>query len=258
MAEQSPIGNKQVSDHLKQKRQMSATSPKTRRKVVTGRGAIQRVTKDEAPPARGLIRKEAKSDPTGKPMRRLKKRPPGTPGLKRKVPGQAADASKPEVRIVTKTLPDGTVVKKRMVRKKVLKKKKMKELTPEEQEQLRLETEQREKEEAEKRAEEERIMKEKHAEEERLRLEKEAEEKRLEEERIRLEKEAELKRVEEERIRRENERQRILTKIEFCKGALSPEDQTKANKIAEEMVSRNIKWDGYISLSSGIGGSMIK
>ncbi|MBU3915673.1 hypothetical protein KKA14_09085, partial [bacterium] len=161
MAEQSPIGNTQVSEFLRKKRQMSA-DPKTHRiSESSRRGSIQRVTKDDAPPARGLIRKEARSESTGQPVRRLEKRPLGKSGILRTGSDEASDDSKPRVRIITKTLPDGTVVKKRMVRKKVLMKKKLSELTPEEQEKFRLEKEQNEKEEAEKKAEEERVRKEK-------------------------------------------------------------------------------------------------
>ncbi len=75
---------------------------------------------------------------------------------------------------------------------------------------------------------------------------------------MRLEREAELKRIEEEKERQEKERQRIYTKIEYCKGALSPEEQETAKQIAAEMVKRNIKWGGYISISSGIGGSILR
>lgn len=178
-------------------------------------------------------------------------------GVKRvsKSEGAAESGEKPKVKIVKKTLPDGRVVKKRMVLKK---KEPQKELTPEEQEQLRLEKERKEKEEAERKAEEERLRKEREAEEERLRLEREAEEKRKEEERIRLEKEAEQKRIAEEKERQEKERQRIFSKIEYCKGALGPDDRERAKEIAEEMVKRNIKWDGYISLNSGIGGAVLR
>ncbi len=337
MAEQSPIGAKQVSDYLKQQRLANNSEPK--KKELPVRGAIKRISKDEAPPTRGLVRQEtttAKSGTTSRPVRRVKKRAPATkatvgeagklkmrapatkvaagdsgklkmrapttkvaaggPGkLKKRAPITRAGAvetvgagrlvtrvpiqtkdetgriktksgtatnkekqtpdDKPKIKIVTKTLPDGRVVKKRVIVKKVLKKKKV--LTPEEQEKLRLEQEQKAKEAAEKKAEEERLRKEKEAEEERIRLEKEAEAKRLEEERIRLEREAELKRIEDERIRQEKERTRILNKIEACKGSLNDAEVQKAKKIAEEMVKRNIKWNGYISLNSGIGGSVL-
>ncbi len=258
MAEQSPIGTSQVNDYLKSRRQASPNSQRS-----TGaRRTVKRITSDDAPPARGLIRKksssETESKKTGRPAGQLKRKPPAKRRAISRVtesPNTGQDEDKPKVKIVTKTLPDGRVVKKRLV-KKVAKKKK--ELTPEEEEQLRLEKEQREKEEAERKAEEGRLRKEKEAEEERLRLEKEAEEKRKEEERIRLEKEAEQKRIEDEKIRQENERQRIFSKIEYCRGALNEEDKEKAQKIAEEMVKRNIKWGGYISLTSGIGGAILR
>jgi hypothetical protein len=260
MAEQSPTGASQTKQ------------PTTQRRPSTGRGSsrptpkrrtIQRVSLDEAPPARGLIRKEAKepeaTPQTPTPKRRLKRKVAAPRGTIARVtkPDPEQESDKPKVKIVTKTLPDGRVVrvKKKMVKKKVLKTKK--ELTPEEIEQQRLEQEQQEKEEAVKKAEEEARKKAEEAEIERIRLEKEAEEKRLEEERIRLEREAEQKRIEEEKERQEKERQRIYTKIEYCKGALSKEEQETAKKIAEEMVKRNIKWGGYISINSGIGGSII-
>jgi hypothetical protein len=253
MAEQSPIGTKQTNDFLK-KRQ--ATRP-------TGvRQPIKRVSSSDAPPARGLIRKESSTPvtakPVGGPIQRTKPVPPLVrSGISRLANSNISTDSgdKPKVKIVTKTLPDGRVVKKRMVMKSVVKKQ---ELTPEEEEQLRLEKERKEKEEAEKRAEAERIRKEREAEEERLRLEREAEAKRKEEERIRLEKEAELKRIEAEKVRQEKERQRIYSKIEYCKGSLGAEDKLKAKQIAELMVIRNIKWNGYISLSSGIGGAVLQ
>lgn len=257
MAEQSPIGRPQGNDPLQQRKQV-----RTRPKQPSGpRRAIKRITsEDAAPPARGLIRKEkpqAEKAPAGDPSaRKVKRRVPvsrtSPTRITKPAEGQAENG-KPKVKIVTKTLPDGRVVKKRLV-KKVVKKKK--ELTPEEEEQLRLEEERKAKEEAERKAEEERIRKEKEAEEERLRLEREAEEKRLEEERIRLEKEAEQKRIEEEKERQEKERQRILTKIEYYRGALGPKDKERAQQIAEEMVKRNIKWNGYISLTGGIGGAV--
>jgi len=253
MAERSPVGSSQVNDYLK-KRQ--APRPQG------GRQPIRRISSSDAPPARGLIRKESSSTggmrPPGGPTRRPVSAPAARGGVKRLAKRSEGDegADKPKVKIITKTLPDGTVVKKRMVLKK--KPAEKKDLTPEEQEQLRLEKERKEKEEAEKRAEEERLRKEREAEEERLRLEREAEEKRKEEERIRLEKEAEQKRIEAEKARQEKERQRILAKIEYCKGALSQEDKEKAAKIAEAMVARNIQWKGYISITSGIGGSVLR
>ena len=249
MAEQSPIGSNQVNDYLK-KRQTTRTSG--------GRAPIKRVSSKEAPPARGLVRKESSGSArpaVGSLNRGTRTAPPARGGVKRLTRDGAAGEDKPKVKIVTKTLPDGRVVKKKMVMKKKVVKKK--ELTPEEEEKLRLEQEMSEKELAEKRAEEERIRKEKEAEEEKLRLEREAEEKRKEEERIQLEKEAEQKRLEEEKERQEKERQRIYAKIEYCRGSLGPDDKEKAKKIAELMVKRNIKWDGYISLSSGIGGAVL-
>ena len=226
-------------------------------RTLGGRPPVKRVSSSEAPPTRGLIRKESSSSTRpdgGSPNRGARTAPPARGGVKRVTRDGAAEG-KPKVKIVTKTLPDGRVVKKKMVMKKKVVKKK--QLTPEEEEKLRLEQELSEKELAEKRAEEERIRKEREAEEEKLRLEREAEEKRKEEERIRLEKEAEQKRLEEEKERQEKERQRIYAKIEYCKGSLGPEDKEKAKKIAELMGKRNIKWDGYISLSSGIGGAVL-
>ncbi|MBT3225421.1 MAG: hypothetical protein HN580_10865 [Deltaproteobacteria bacterium] len=104
-------------------------------------------------------------------------------------------------------------------------------------------------------AEEERVQKQKElelkkAEAARIRLEKEAEAKRLE-------KENELKRLEEEKIFQEKKGQRIYESIESFQGELSEKEQQLARTIAEEMVKRNIHWEGYISLHSGIGGSML-
>ncbi|MBU2512723.1 hypothetical protein KJ966_15405 [bacterium] len=257
MAEKTPIGTSQVNDFLRKRRQVSPNSQQS----ASPRRTIQRISADDAPPARGLIRKVSSSDTERKqperPVGQLKRRVPTKQGVVSQAarPPKTGEDDKDRVKIVTRTLPDGRVVKKRLV-KKIVKKKE--ELTPEEEEKLRLEKEQLEIEEAEKKAEEERLRKEKEAEEERLRLEKEAEEKRKEEERIRLEKEAEQKRIEEENVRQEKERQRIYNKIAFCKGALNDKDKKKAQKIAEEMVKRNIKWDGYISLTSGIGGAILR
>lgn len=79
-----------------------------------------------------------------------------------------------------------------------------------------------------------------------------------EEERIRLEKEEEAKRIEEENERQQQERERIFKKIEYYKPNLTNEERALAEKIASEMVQRNIKWNGYISLHSGIGGAMLR
>jgi|APSaa5957512622_1039677.scaffolds.fasta_scaffold52815_2 hypothetical protein len=106
---------------------------------------------------------------------------------------------------------------------------------------------QKEKEAAEKKAEAERKFRER----------EEARRVALEERRKR-EKEEELKRIEEEKKQQEKDRQRIFEKIEVSKGKLNDEDREKAIKIADEMVKRGIKWDGYISLSGGIGGSMLR
>lgn len=254
MAEQSPIGAKQTNDFLKNRQAARPTGV---------RQPIKRITTSDAPPVRGLIRKETSgpgaAKPTGGPIQRSKPVPPLVrSGIARPVGSTTptSEGDKPRVKIITKTLPDGTVVKKRLVMKSSIEKKP--ELTPEEAEKLRLEKEQKEKEDAEKRAEAERLRKEQEAEEERLRLEQEAEAKRREEERIRLEKEAEAKRIEAERVRQEKEKQRIYSKIEYCKGSLGTEDKVKAHQIAEQMVIRNIKWNGYISLSSGIGGAVLR
>lgn len=115
---------------------------------------------------------------------------------------------------------------------------------------------------AEKRAEEERIrqqkeLERKRAEAARIRLEKEAEAKRLEEERLKKEREEELKRLEELKVFQEKERQRIFKSIESCRGQLSEEEEALAKTVADEMVKRNIHWEGYISLHSGIGGAML-
>ncbi len=115
---------------------------------------------------------------------------------------------------------------------------------------------------AAKKAEEERIRQQKElerkkAEAERIRLEKAAEAKRLEDERLKKEKEEELKRLEELKVFQAAERQRIFKTIETCRGVLSEKEETVAKTIADEMVKRNIQWEGYISLHSGIGGSML-
>jgi hypothetical protein len=138
-------------------------------------------------------------------------------------------------------------------------------LTAEQEERLKAEAEHRHQQQelARQRAEEERIRRQKEAEQrkaaaEQKRLEREAELKRQEEERIRLEKEAELKRIEAEKIHQENERQRIFQTIESCRGKLEGREVELAKQIAAEMVARNIHWHGYISLSSGIGGAMLR
>jgi len=115
---------------------------------------------------------------------------------------------------------------------------------------------------AQQKAEEERIQKQKtlelrKAEAERMRLEKEAEAKRLEEIRLKQEKEEELKRLEEEKVFQEKERHRIFKTIETCRGVLNEKEQHLAQTIADEMVKRNVRWEGYISLHSGIGGAML-
>jgi len=115
---------------------------------------------------------------------------------------------------------------------------------------------------AQKKAEEERRQKQKElqlrkAEAARIRVEKEAEAKRLEAERLVKEKEVELKRLEEEKIFQEQEGQRIFKSIEACQGKLSEKEQQLARIIADQMVKRNIHWEGYISLHSGIGGAML-
>ncbi len=114
------------------------------------------------------------------------------------------------------------------------------ELTDEEREQIAKEAEI-------KRLEEE---KKKQEEEERLKLEAE--------ERLKLEAEEEAKRLEEEKQRQEQERERIFKKIEYYKPNLTSEEIALAEKIASEMVQRNIKWNGYITLHGGIGGAMLK
>lgn len=115
---------------------------------------------------------------------------------------------------------------------------------------------------AAKKAEEQRVrqqqeMERRKAEAERVRLEKEAEAKRLEAERLKLEKEEEARRLEELKKFQEQERQRIYQTIETYRGAMSEKDQERARTIADEMVKRNIHWEGYISLHSGIGGAML-
>lgn len=267
MAEQSISDSSRTNDYLKQRRQTTRRRPD---QAPPGRRTVRRITKDDdAPPARGLIRKEPKQEPVRKPAA---KNPYGSLGsqtepakrsaapprravkrVAQKAEGESGE-EKQKVKIVKKTLPDGRVVKKRVI----VKKRPKKELTPEEEEKLRLEKEQKAKEETERKAEEERLRKEREAEEERLRLEREAEEKRKEEERIRLEKEAEEKRIAEEKERQEKERERILATIKLYRGHMSEKDQKKAEKIAEEMVSRNIVWKGYISLTSGIGGAVLR
>ncbi len=115
---------------------------------------------------------------------------------------------------------------------------------------------------AAKKAEEQRIERQKElarkkAEAEKLRLEKEAEAKRLEEVRLKKEKEEEVKRLEEEKKLQAQERERILKSIESYRGKLSEKEQELAETIADEMVKRNVHWEGYISLHSGIGGAML-
>lgn len=268
MAEQSSSDSSRTNDNLKQRRQTTRRRPD---QAQQGRRTVRRITKDDdAPPARGLIRKEPKAEPAQRrpsasqygslggqhseppkrsaaPSKRAVKR------VAKKAEGESGE-EKQKVKIVKRTLPDGRVVKKRVI----VKKRPKKELTPEEEEKLRLEKEQKAKEEAERKAEEERLRKEREAEEERLRLEREAEEKRKEEERIRLEKEAEEKRIVEEKERQEKERERILATIKLYRGHMSEKDQKQAEKIAEEMVKRNIVWKGYISLTSGIGGAVLQ
>jgi len=115
---------------------------------------------------------------------------------------------------------------------------------------------------AAKKAEEERIERQKElarkkVEAEKLRLEKEAVAMRLEEERLKKEKEEEVKRLEEEKKFQAQERERILKSIESNRGKLSKKEQELAETIADEMVKRNVHWEGYISLHSGIGGAML-
>ena len=93
-------------------------------------------------------------------------------------------------------------------------------------------------------------------EQEKKRLEEE-ERKKKEEEKIRFEKEAEARRFEEEKIRQEKERQHIIKKIEIFKLHLNPEEKKLAHTIASEMIRRDIRWNGYITLHGGIGGAML-
>ena len=97
----------------------------------------------------------------------------------------------------------------------------------------------------------------KRQEEEKKCLEEE-ERKKKEEEKLRLEQEAEAKRLEEEKVRQEKERQNIYNKIEALRMHLSADEKKLAEKIASEMVRRNICWNGYITLHGGIGGAMLK
>jgi hypothetical protein len=83
-----------------------------------------------------------------------------------------------------------------------------------------------------------------------------AEQKRQKEERIRKTKKAEQKYTEVSKTQHESERQRIFQTIESCRGKLNERQAELARQIAAEMVIRNIKWHGHISLSSGIGGAM--
>jgi len=123
--------------------------------------------------------------------------------------------------------------------------------------------EERKREETRQRAEEQRLKREKEeaekkAEAQRKRQEREEARKRHEEERRKREKEEEIKRMEAEKQRQEKERERIFKRIEASKGKLNDEEREKAQKIADEMVKRDVRWEGYISLSGGIGGSMLR
>ncbi len=238
-----------------------------RRKPTPRRGVIQRITKDDAPVERGLVRKAGagapplKSSPPGdaavRPRRTIRRvakddAPPQRGLIKRIGSEDEAPPERGLIRRKSSKDAEGKQPKKRVVKRRVVKKGGQ-EVTPEEQENLKLEEDlteeqklQREKEEAEKKAEEERLLK-----------EKEEAEKKAEEERLQKEKEEAERKAEEERVRQEQERQRIFNKIEFCMGPLDENERQKALTIADEMVKRNVKWHGYISLNSGIGGSML-
>ena len=217
------------------------------------------------------------------PVRRLKKRPlkrkPTAPAPVKDTLGLmsssrfAGHTEKTDERLLRKPTanrklkrPPGAELKAKG--NKLVKRKVRRKLTPEEIEAKRLKKEAEEAEAAAAEAEakltdEEREQIAKEAEIARLEEEKkqkEAEERlRLaEEERIRLEKEEEAKRIEEENERQQQERERIFKKIEYYKPNLTNEERALAEKIASEMVQRNIKWNGYISLHSGIGGAMLR
>ena len=230
-----------------------------------------------------IRRKKLVAKDGAEPVRRLKKRP-----LKRKpvAPKPAKDtlglmssarfadhSEQTDERLIRKPAPGRKLkrppgVELRTKDKKLVKRKVRRKLTPEEIEAKRLKKEAEElaaaaaeaeakltDEEREQLAKDAEIArqeeeKKKKEEEERLRLEAE--------ERIKLEKEAEAKRLEEEKQRQEQERERIFKKIEYYKPNLTNEERALAEKIASEMVQRNIKWNGYISLHSGIGGAMLR
>jgi len=224
----------------------------------------------------------------GEPVRRLKKRPlkqrPVAPKSVDSKPAKdtlglmssarfADHNEKTDERLIRKPAPGRKLkrppgVEARSIGKKLVKRKVRRKLTPEEIEAKRLKKEAEEAAAAEAEAEakltdEEREQKAIEAEVVRLEEEKKKkeEEERLrleEQEKIRLEKEAEEKRIEAEKERQEQERERIFKKIEHYKPNLTNEERVLAEKIASEMVQRNIKWNGYISLHSGIGGAMLR
>lgn len=248
MAEKTPIGSSHGDDVLRKKKRRPTSQdgkPVRRlkkrplRRKPTGTAPVKdtlgimssaRFATDQEPAAERLVRKEdnpfAKKPAPGRKM----KRPPGA-GLK----------------------PTG----KRLLKRKKLKRK----LSPEEIEVRRLAKEAKEAEAALTEEERAQLAKEaeiKRQEEEKLKQEEE-ERLRLEEvEKVKLEKEEEIKRIEQDKVRQEKERDMIFKKIEHYKNNLSSEEVVIAEKIASEMVKRNIKWNGYISLHSGIGGAMLR
>jgi hypothetical protein len=215
------------------------------------------------------------------PVRRLKKRPlkrkPTAPAPVKDTLGLmsssrfAGHTEKTDERLLRKPTanrklkrPPGAELKAKG--NKLVKRKVRRKLTPEEIEAKRL------KDEAERLKKEAAEAEARLTDEEREQIAKEAEIKRQEEERKKQEEierlkleaaekiklEAEAKRLEEEKQRQEQERERIFKKIEYYKPNLTTEEIALAEKIASEMVQRNIKWSGYITLHGGIGGAMLK
>ena len=261
MAEQTPEGNGEKTDFSERRqRQMNKKEGSERTR---GRGRL--------PPQRGVLKKLRNEESEGAPKKRV-------PMTREEMQRQKAQAKGRTRRPSRGDFADPAAERARLERKLAVERaeeERLKQEQEQKQEQpaarvvdeAKLKEEEEKKkmarEEAEKRAEEIRIRREKEAAEkqaERERKRKEREEARLraEEERKKKEKEEELKRLEEEKQRQEQERKRIFEKIEASKGKLSDEEREKALKIADEMVKRGIKWKGYISLSGGIGGSMLR
>ncbi len=259
MAEQTSDGNGEKTDFLERRQQQID------KKEGSGRSRGSR----RLPPQRGVLKKirDEESALEGAP----KKREPMT---REQMQKQQAQAKARTRRPLSRDFTDPAAGRERLERKLAFERaeeERLKQEPGKSPDSVVDETKQREEEEqkrqaqeeANKQAEDARVSKEKEiaekkAEAERKQREHEEARRRAAEERRKREKEEELKRLEEEKKQQEKDRQRIFEKIEASKGKLTDEEREKALKIADEMVKRGIKWSGYISLSGGIGGSMLR